>query len=462
MFPAPTISRRIAPPDLGDGRTVPFDLAAERATLGALLLDRDAIIAVAPVLGPDHFYLERHAQVYEALLACYHRREPPDLTTVAAELRRQERLERVGGLTFLGDLTAEVPTAVHVEYYARAVEQAAVRRRLIEAGGQITAIGYDQRLEVDEALGQAEAAVLSVAARPAGQNFVHISRLADDLFAQISAAQEHMGEVRGLTSGLPDLDEITGGLQPSDLIIIAARPGVGKSSLAMTIALNAAVDAAAAVGVFSLEMSRDQLMQRMVAIRTGINTKRLRTGSLRAHELPQVMDALGFLSERAIFIEDTPAITITDLRNRARRLHAISGLDLVVVDYLQLVRATRAEGRVQEVGEIARGLKQLARELNVPVIALSQLSRAVEGRASHVPLLSDLRESGELEQAADMVLFIYREELYDGAAGQRGAAELHIAKHRNGPLGVVPLMFDANTTRFAPAAPAQGGARCPR
>jgi replicative DNA helicase len=450
MLPTTTILRRAMMPDLGDARPLPFDLAAERATLGALLLDRDAIVVVAPILGPAHFYLEKHAQVYDAIMACYQRREPPDLTTVAAELRRQERLDGVGGLSALGDLAAGVPTSVHAEYYARAVEQAAVRRRLIETGGQIAAIGYDERLDVDEALGQAEAAVLSVAARPAGQTFVPIARLADDLFAQISAAQERMGEMSGITTGLPDLDELTGGLQPSDLIIVAARPGVGKSSLAMTMALNAAVDAGAAVGVFSLEMSRDQLMQRMVAMRTGISTKRLRTGALRADELPRVMEALGFLSELSISVEDTPAITITDLRNRARRLHARTGLDLVVVDYLQLVRAARAEGRVQEVGEIARGLKHLARELNVPVIALSQLSRAVEGRASHVPMLSDLRESGELEQAADIVMFIYREELYDGA-GQRGGAELHVAKHRNGPLGIVPLAFDAMTTRFSPS-----------
>ncbi|MEI7645470.1 MAG: replicative DNA helicase [Chloroflexales bacterium] len=454
MLPTVTISRRSPMLDMGDVRPLPYDIAAERATLGALLLDRDAIIVVAPIISPDHFYLEKHAHVYAAMLACYQRREPPDLTTVAAELRRQERLDGVGGLTALGDMAAEVPTAVHVEYYARAVEQTAVRRRLIEAGAQITAIGYDERMEVDEALGQAEATVLAVAARPSGQTFIPIARLADDLFAQITAAQERMGELHGLTTGIPDLDELTGGLQPSDLIIIAARPGVGKSSLAMTVALNAAIDAAATVGIFSLEMSRDQLMQRLVAMRTGISTKRLRTGAMRADELPQVMETLGFLSDRAIFIEDTPALTITDLRNRARRLHARAGLSLVVVDYLQLVRAAHAEGRVQEVGEIARGLKLLARELNVPVIALSQLSRAVESRANHVPMLSDLRESGELEQAADIVMFIYREELYT-ATGQRGAAQLHISKHRNGPLGVIPLAFDATTTRFAPATPAR-------
>jgi replicative DNA helicase len=451
MQPTAALPRPASLQILTGERAVPFDLAAERATLGALLLEREAIVAVAPILGPDHFYLQKHAYIYEAMLACYHRREPPDLATVGAELRRQERLDLVGGLAFLGELAAEVPTAVHVEYYARAVEQTSVRRRLIEAGGRIAAIGYDERLEVDEALGQAEGEVLAIATRPAGQNFVHIAQLADDLFAQITRAQDAAGDLSGLTTGIPDLDELTGGLQRSDLIIVAARPGVGKSSLAMTLALNAAVEADASVGVFSLEMSRDQLMQRMVAMRTGINAKRLRAGQLRADELPRVMDTLGYLSERAIYIEDTPAITITDLRNRARRLHALSGLDLVVVDYLQLVRATRAEGRVQEVGEIARGLKHLARELDVPVIALSQLSRAVEGRASHVPMLSDLRESGEIEQAADIVMFIYREELYDRATEQRGLAELHIAKHRNGPLGVVPLAFDSSTTRFSPA-----------
>ncbi|MEI8165209.1 MAG: replicative DNA helicase [Chloroflexales bacterium] len=451
MHAIATLSRRTSLSSLGVERAVPYDLAAERATLGALLLEREAIIAVAPILSPDHFYLEKHAHIYEAALACYHRREPPDLATVSAELRRQDRFDGVGGITMLGELTDAVPTAVHVEYYARLVEQTAVRRRLIEAGGRIAAIGYDERLEVDEALGLAEAEVLAVATRPAGQNFIHIAKLADDFFAQITHAQEHQGDMGGLTTGIPELDELTGGLQPSDLIIVAARPGVGKSSLAMTLALNAAVNTGAGVGVFSLEMSRDQLMQRMVAMRTGIDAKRLRTGNIHNDELPCVMEALGYLSERAIYIEDTPGISITDLRNRARRLHARASLKLLVVDYLQLVCATHSEGRVQEVGEVARGLKNLARELNVPVIALSQLSRAVESRASHMPLLSDLRESGELEQAADLVMFIYREELYNRESEQRGRAELHIAKHRNGPLGIVSLTFDASTTRFAPA-----------
>jgi replicative DNA helicase len=431
-------------------RAVPVDLTAERATLGALLLDRDAVVAVAPFLTPDHFYLQRHAQIYAAVLACYGRREPPDLATVAAELRRQEQLEQVGGPSELGELVAEVPTAVHVEFYARAVEQTAVRRRLIEAGGRIAAIGYNERLEVEAAIGQAEAEVLAVAARPAGRDFVHIAQVADELFAQISVAQERVGEVSGLTTGLPDLDELTGGLQRSDLIVVAARPGVGKTALAMTVALNAATKVEARVAVFSLEMSRAQLVQRLLAQRTRIDTKRLRTGALRAHELTVVADQLGELSALAIHIEDTPGISITELRNRARRLHAHAPLDLVLVDYLQLVRAPRSEGRVQEVGEIARGLKNLARELDVPVIALSQLSRAVEGRASHVPLLSDLRESGEVEQAADIVMFIVREELYDRETAERGVAELHVAKHRNGPLGVIPLAFDADTTRFAP------------
>jgi replicative DNA helicase len=851
-------------------RSLPADINAERATLGSILLERDAIIAVAPWLPADYFYLEKHAWVYESMLACYNRRVPPDLSTVAAELRRRERLEMIGGMTFLGELSAEVPTAVHVEYYARIVERTAILRRLIEAGGKIAALGYDERDDVAITLDKAEAELFAISQRRAGQDFVHISRVVDSFFDQITHLQERRGEVVGVPTGYRDLDELTGGLQPSDLIILAARPSVGKclahwslidnpvtgeritieeavrqrlpliygisqegsvrsasinawidsgiqpcfrvrtrtgrhvdvtghhpfrtihgwtplhdlkvgdgiavpravpvfgnneswpmelvrllayfiaeggltgtspaftnidpiivedfraiiaahfpdcrlrqeqityfvaqdrsqwngkggimppnpvagwlselglwgkltkdkffpsciwqwsrrylaefirvlmscdgsiyqyegrvriefsvaspqlaadlhhafvrfglitkvyqtkqgawrvemtdpssircyheeigwigekalrfedytydvpprrsnvghvpqatwpivqgaakrqgltlielarqsgettatgkfagyhahvnrklpqyhlaryaavlrdpglaaaanpdiywdeivsiepigehqvydlcvpdganfiaqdicvhnTSLALSIAYNVAMEAHSTVGVFSLEMSREQLVQRLLAMHTGIDTQRLRTGNIRDQDLQVVMEAMGMLAETPIYIDDTPGLSITEVRSKARRLHAEVGMQLLIIDYLQLMQGGRSDNRVQEVSEISRGLKALARELNVPLIALSQLSRAVEGRTNHVPMLSDLRESGSIEQDADIVMFIYREELYDKETDKKGIAEIHISKHRNGPVGVVPLRFENNTTQF--------------
>lgn len=430
-------------------RAVPFDLAAERATLGAVLLERDAIIPIAAWLPPDHFYLEKHALVFEAALACYHRREPPDLATVSAELRRHERLDLVGGLAFLGELAQAAPAAVHVEYYARIVERTAILRRLIEAGGKIASLGYEEGRELEETLDQAEAEVFAVSQRRSAQAFVPAGQIVNDLFTRIERLRDRGGAVSGLATGYPDLDALTSGLQPSDFLILAARPSIGKTSLALSLGYNVAM-AGATVGVFSLEMSRDQLMQRILAMHTGIDMQRLRTGNLRNDELALAFDGMGVLSELPIHIDDTPGLTVTEVRSRARRLVAEQGCDLLMIDYLQLMSGGGSkENRVQEVSEISRGLKALARELNAPVLALSQLSRAVESRADHVPMLSDLRESGSLEQDADIVMFIYREEVYDKETDKKGIAELHIAKHRNGPLGIVPMRFDGRTTRFA-------------
>jgi replicative DNA helicase len=429
-------------------RTLPYDLQAERATLGAVLLERDAVIAVAGWLTGDYFYLEKHALIYEAVLACYNRREPPDIATVSAELRRREQLDLVGGLAFLSELTAEVPTAVHVEYYGRTVERTALLRRLIEAGGKIAALGYDESPDLEQTLDKAEAELFTISQRRNNQDFVHIGKVVNALFSQIETLQERRGEVVGVPTGYTDLDELTGGLQPSDLIILAARPSVGKTSFALSLGYNVAFNAQSTVAVFSLEMSRDQLVQRMLAMHTGIDMQRLRTGNLRGDELNLALEGMGVLSELPVYIEDTPGLSITDVRARARRLHSEVGINLVIIDYLQLMQGRRSDNRVQEVSEISRGLKGLARELNVPVIALSQLSRAVEGRQSHVPMLSDLRESGSIEQDADIVMFIYREELYDKETDKKGVAEIHMAKHRNGPLGVIPLRFEARTTRF--------------
>jgi len=431
-------------------RPLPADTNAERALLGSILIERDAIIAVAPWMMSEYFYLERHAWIYEAMLACFNHRPsiPPDISTVADELRRRDRLETIGGIAYLGELSAEVPTAVHVEYYGRIVERTALLRRLIHAGGKIAVYGYDEREELETTLDKAEAELFAVSQHRTSQEFVHIGTVINTFFEQISSHNEQRGEVVGVPTGYQDIDKLTGGLQRSDLIILAARPSVGKTSLALSLAYNVAVQAQETVGIFSLEMSREQLVQRLIAMHTGLNMQKLRTGNVRDHDLEQVIEAMGILSSVPIYIEDTAGLNIMEVRSKARRLQAQVGLDLIVVDYLQLMQARRSDNRVQEVGEISRGLKALARELNVPVIAISQLSRAVEGRVSHVPMLSDLRESGSIEQDADLVMFIYREELYDKETDKKGIAEVHVAKHRNGPLGVIHLRFDAMTTSF--------------
>jgi replicative DNA helicase len=429
-------------------RSVPFDIQAEQATLGSILIERTAIIPVAAWLLPDAFYLEKHALIYTAMLACYVRREPPDLATVAAELRRQEQLELVGGLAFLSDLAGAVPTAVHVEYYATIVQRTATLRRLIEVGGHISALGYRESDELDDVLGQAEAALQSVVNRRS-EGSVSIGLVINQLFAHLERMQERRGELTGIPTGYRDLDDLTGGLQNSDLLLLAARPSVGKTAMALSLAYNIANIAQRGVGIFSLEMSREQLVQRLLAMHTGIDMQRFRAGTLRGHEIPLAIEGMGMLASLPIEIDDTPGLSIGELRARARRMCAEHAIDVLIVDYLQLLSGGRKnDNRVQEVSEVSRGLKALARELNLPLIALSQLSRAVEGRQSHVPLLSDLRESGSLEQDSDIVMFIYREELYDRETDKKGIAELHIAKHRNGPLGIVPLRFESRTTRF--------------
>lgn len=429
--------------------TLPNNIDAERATLGSILLNRDALAAVASWLKTEYFYLERHGQIYEAMLQCFNNRVPPDTRTVAEELRRRGQLDLIGGVVYLSELVETVPTSYHIEFYARAVERTAVLRRLINTGAQIAALGYDEQNEIDETIDKAEALLFDIAQKRTSQDFVHISQVVDSYYEQLNYLQEHRGEVMGVQTGYRDFDQITGGLQRSDLIILAARPGTGKTSFAMSIAYNVAMYYTNTVAVFSLEMGREQLVQRLISMETQIDTHRLRLGQVPDQQLKVVFDAMGRLAQAPIYIEDTPGISVMELRSKARRLQSQHGCDLIVIDYLQLMSGRGKENRVQEVGEISRGLKALARELNVPVIALSQLSRAVEGRQSHVPMLSDLRESGSIEQDADIVMFIYRDELYNKESDKKGIAEIHIAKHRNGPVGVVNMRFDPSTTRFS-------------
>lgn len=434
------------PPEL------PQNIEAEHATLGSLITNRDAIVMVTNWLTPDMFYLDRHGAIYAAIQRLFSRREPPDLRTVSDELRRGGQLETIGGLPYLVSLSDSVVTSYHVEYYAREVERCAVLRRLITASTQIARIGYDQSQDADTALGSAQKLLADISSRMVRGGLVPLSDLVDREYHRLEqAADDSASALPGCRTGFYDLDDLTGGLQDSDLILLAARPSVGKSSLMACLARGCASVGERDALIFSLEMSADQLTQRLTAIQSGVDSSRIRTLRMSESDVGAFMNALGKLSEVAIAIDDTPAVSVSAIRTAAFRHQAARGRPLVIfVDYLQLMSAPgfRPDDRVGIVSAISRDLKSLAKELNCPIVALSQLSRAVESRQSKVPILSDLRESGTQEQDADIVLFIYREELYDATTDKKGIAELHIAKHRNGPIGVVPLRFDAQTTRF--------------
>jgi replicative DNA helicase len=427
----------------------PHSVEAEHSVLGSLLIDRDAIIRVAAFLKADDFYRPAHGHVYQAILDLYNRREPSDFVTVVDELERREFLEDVGGISYLTDLINAVPTAVHVEYYARIVERTATLRRLINAGTDIVNIGYDSSMDVEDALDRAERALFDVSQRRTTRDFVPIGQILERYFDKLDFIQQNRGEVVGVPTGYADIDKLTGGLQRSDLVILAARPSVGKTALQLGFAHNAAVRHGKTVAIFSLEMSGEQLVQRLLSMETGVDSHRLRLGFIDDSEWEQISRAFGRLAEANIYIDDTAGISVMELRSKARRLLAEHGLDLIVVDYLQLMQGRRSENRVQEISDISRGLKGLARELDIPVLALSQLSRAVESRTDHRPLLSDLRESGSIEQDADIVMFIYREDVYDPDTDKKGIAEVIVAKHRNGPTDTVHLRFFNRTARFA-------------
>jgi replicative DNA helicase len=439
-------------------RVPPHSIEAEEAVLGSILIDRDAIQLIAHFLTPHDFYRQRNATIFAAMVETYNRREPVDYLTLVNELQRMDHYDEVGGLAYLSGLLTVVPTSVHVESYARIVERTAVMRRLITAGARIAGIGYQNTIEVNEALEQSEQLLMEVAQRRATREFESLSDILQEYLNQLPGTQDDESGRHGIPTGFIDLDRITGGFQRSDLIILAARPSMGKTSLALNIAEHVAIPPAVrrgdpeahggTVGVFSIEMSKSQLAARMLATESAVDSSRLRQGRLSESDWRKITHAIGILGDAPIYIDDTPGISIAELRSKARRLHADRPLDLVVVDYLQLINASGSDNRVQEVSEISRSLKALARELDVPVLALSQLSRAVESRSPKIPQLSDLRESGSIEQDADLVLFIYREDFYDRESEKKGIAELHVAKHRNGPTGQINLLFMDRTTRF--------------
>jgi replicative DNA helicase len=424
---------------------LPYSIEDEQATLGAILMNREAILAVAPWLQPDDFYLASHGDIYRAALGCLRDRVPPDVRTISTRLRDAGQLEAVGGVVYLAELLDACPTAHHIAYYARPVEQHATRRRLIAAGGQIAALGYDTTRELDDLLTEAQAILTAAIRRPGTTRAAQLSDALNRTYDALSR-----GVRPGIPSGLRDLDELTGGLHPGALTVFGGRPGTGKSSLLACIATCVAKAGRPAL-LFSLEMTIDELAHRFLAMESGVNLLSIRQYRLGDRDLEAAMSAMGRLAPQPIWIDDSGTLTLNDIRSRSLQFVSERGpIGLLAVDYLQLVSTPiqRGENRASAVGAVSRGLKALAKELACPVIALSQLSRAVEGRAGNVPLLSDLRESGDIEADADVVAFIYREELYDKGSDKKGVAELHIAKHRGGPLGVVMLRFDAATTRF--------------
>jgi replicative DNA helicase len=433
-------------------RLPPQSTEAEEAVLGALLIDPDAIIRVATVLKAEDFYREKNRWIYETALALHERREPIDFLTVCDELDHRDQLESVGGPAFITSLINAVPTSVHAEYYAHIVERTATRRRLIEAAGEIAALAYREVDDVDEVVDRAEQVLFGVSERRVARDLVPIKQVLSEYYDRIEYLTRHRGEMIGIPTGFHDLDKILGGMQRSDMIILAARPSVGKTSLALSIAHNAAKRYRQRVALFSLEMSSEQVVQRLISAETGINSQRLRRGEIAQDEWGRFMKATSDLAETHFFVDDTPGVSALELRTKARRLHADVGVDLIVVDYLQLMRGDfRSENRVQEISSISRGLKALARELNVPLLALSQLSRGVEARSDKRPILSDLRESGALEQDADVVIFIYRDELYNENTERKNIADIIVAKHRNGPTGNMALYFKKELAQFLEA-----------
>jgi len=435
----------------------PQNIEAEQSLLGSLLIDKDAIIRVADLARPEDFYKENHQHIYNAILDLFAKHEPIDILSLASKLAERGKLEDVGGRSYLMTLANTVPTASHVVHYANIVQKKATLRRLLAAAGEITALGYNEEEEMENILDKAEQKLFSVSQKYLKQIFIPIKNILTEAFDRIDELHREKGKLRGLPTGFADLDSILAGLQKSDLVILAARPSVGKTSLALDIARHAATRSKVPVGIFSLEMSKEQLVDRLICAEAGVDLWRMRTGRLSDREedddFPRIGHAMGVLSEAPIFIDDSATSNVMEIRTKARRLQIEQGLGLLIVDYLQLMESrTRIENRVQEIAEITRSLKGIARELNIPVLALSQLSRAVESRTPAIPKLADLRESGSIEQDADVVLFIYRKSMDHGIREvqpeEKNIAEIHIAKHRNGPTGMVQFFFDENRVCF--------------
>lgn len=432
------------------GKIPPQNLDAEKSLLGAVLIDEETLADISEHVTAKDFYEKRHGIIYDAIMRLYEKHQPVDLLTLTDELKRKKELDTIGGSAYLTELTNYVPTSAHAEAYAELVAQKAVRRRLIRASGEISELGYDEETTTQELLEKAEAELFSVSDQSLKQDLVSIESILTESFDRMEELHRNKGVLRGVRTGYRDLDNMTAGFQKSDLIILAARPAMGKTTLVTNLAYNVATVAKLPVLFFSLEMSKEQLVDRMLSDASGVDAWNIRTGNLTDDDFSKISEAMGELAEAPIYIDDTPGLSVLEMRTKARRAMHEHPLGLIIIDYLQLMQGSgRGDGnRVQEVSEISRGLKLIARELNVPVIALSQLSRSVESRSPQIPQLADLRESGSIEQDADIVMFIYREAYYNPETERENITDLIIAKHRNGPTGKVELYFHPETLRF--------------
>ena len=432
------------------GKIPPQNLDAEMSLLGAVLIDEETLADISEHVKAHDFYDKRHGLVYDAMMRLYEKHKPVDLLTLTEELKRKKELETIGGSAYLTELTNYVPTAAHAEAYAELVSQKAIRRRLIKASAEISEMGFDEETSTEQLLEAAEAELFSVSDQSLKQDLVSIESILTESFDRMEELHRNKGSLRGVRTGYRDLDNMTAGLQRSDLIILAARPAMGKTTLVTNLAYNVATIAKQPVLFFSLEMSKEQLVDRMLADASGVDAWNIRTGNLSDDDFSKLSEAMGEMAEAPIFIDDTPGVSVLEMRTKARRAAHEQPLGLIIIDYLQLMQGSGRDNgnRVQEVSEISRGLKLLARELNVPVIALSQLSRSVEQRSPQVPQLSDLRESGSIEQDADIVMFIYREAYYNPDTDRGNITDLIVAKHRNGPTGRVELYFHPERLRF--------------
>lgn len=440
------------PTTAASSKQPPQNTEAEASLLGALLIDSDAIVKIADSITAVDFYEKRHERIYEAILQLYEKRQAIDVLTLADQLKNNGYLDMVGGPAYLTELTNFVPTAAHAEQYADIVAQKAMRRRLIAASQELAGMGFDESKGLRELIEEAESRLFEVSQQHVKQSVVSLEAILAESFDRLDDLHKDKKKLRGIPTGYKDLDNILAGFQRSDLFILAARPSMGKTALALNLAHNVAIDAKEPVLVFSLEMSKEQLVDRLLAMESGVDAWALRTGNLTDADFEKIGQAMGTLSEAPIFIDDTPGITVSDLRTKARREAHSRKLGLIVVDYLQLMsgggRYADTGNRVQEISEISRGLKGIARELNVPLVALSQLSRSVESRPDKIPQLADLRESGSIEQDADVVAFIFREEYYNPETDRKKITDILIKKHRNGPTGAIELYFDNEKQRF--------------
>ena len=432
-----------------DYKMPPNDQEAEKSVVGSVLLDKEGLIKVGEYLRPEHFYNPSHETIYSNIVELFEEGSPVDIVTLSSKLKSKKELEKIGGMGYLTDLVNSVPTVSHVESYAKIVKDLSTRRQIISASADINQLGFKVESDVTDLLDEIESKIFSITQSSLSDRLTHVRDVLKEVFEQAEkAANKKEGEILGVPSGFRLLDRMTGGFQPSDMIIIAARPSVGKSSLALDIARHATVAEKRNVIMFSLEMSTLQLMQRVVATQAKVSFWDMRTGNLPEEAEDRLANVMGVLADTNLFIDDTPGQSILEIKAKSRRHAMEHGVDMIIVDYLQLIRGRALENRALEVGEISMELKNLARELNVPVIALSQLNRALESRNDKIPMLSDLRESGSLEQDADIVMFIHREDRYDPETERKGEADIVIAKHRNGPIGTVTLSFVEQLASF--------------